>query len=100
MTEIVFHISLTELCQYEGFTENLIVQAVDYGIAQPVAGNDVADWVFDTASVYWLQKAVRLYYDFEIDWIAVAMLIDLLQENEALLKQNDCFEQQLKRFSD
>lgn len=100
MTEIIFQISCHELCQYEGITEDIIVEAVDSGITQPVAGEEVADWVFDTVSVYWLQKAVRLHYDFEIDWIVVGMLIDLMQEKEALRKQNETFEQQLKRFSD
>lgn len=100
MTDIVLSVSLQELCQYEGLSEQLIVAVVDHGIAQPVAGNDVVDWVFDPASVHWLQKAVRLHYDLEIDWIAVAMVIDLLQKNEALRRENECIEQQLKRFLD
>ncbi|MCB1691052.1 MAG: chaperone modulator CbpM [Halioglobus sp.] len=98
MTELVFSISLHELCQCEEFTEQVIVEVVDHGIAQPVAGHDVADWVFDTTSVHWLRKAVRLHSDLEIDWVAVAMVIDLLRKNEALEKQNRHFEQQLRRF--
>jgi chaperone modulatory protein CbpM len=98
MTDMVLSISLYELCQYQGLTEQLIIEVVDHGIAQPVAGNDVVDWVFDATGVHWLQKAVRLHDDLEIDWIAVAMVIDLLQQNEALKRQNQCFEQQLRRF--
>lgn len=100
MTEIVLSISLYELCQYEGLTEQLIVEVVEHGIAEPLAGTNAPDWVFDVASVHWLRKAARLHYDLEIDWIAVAMVIDLLQRNEALQKQNECYEQQLKRFVD
>jgi chaperone modulatory protein CbpM len=96
--DVVLRISLHELCQYEGFSEQLIVEVVDHGIAQPVAGNSVVDWVFEATSVHWLRKAVRLHDDLEIDWIAVAMVIDLLQKNEALQRQNQSFEQQLKRF--
>ena len=70
MTDIVLGVSLHELCQCEGLTEQLIIEVVDHGIAQPVAGNNVVDWVFDTSSVHWLQKAVRLHYDLEIDWIS------------------------------
>lgn len=98
MTDIVLSISLHELCQYEGLNEQLIVEVVEHGIARPVAGDDVVDWVFDTTSVHWLKKAVRLHYDLEIDWIAVAMVIELLQKNETLSRQNQCFEQQLRRF--
>ena len=100
MTDIVLGVSLHELCQCEGLTEQLIIEVVDHGIAQPVAGNNVVDWVFDTSSVHWLQKAARLHYDLEIDWIAVAMVIELLQKNEALRRENECIGQQLKRFLD
>jgi chaperone modulatory protein CbpM len=100
MTDIVLSISLHELCQYEWLNEQLIVEVVDHGIAQPVAGNDIADWVFDATSVHWLQKAARLHCDLEIDWIAVSMVIDLLKENEALRRENECIEQRLKRFLD
>lgn len=98
MTELVLSISVHELCECEEFTEQLIVEVVDHGIAQPVAGREVVDWVFDTTSVHWLKKAVRLHSDLEIDWIAVAMVIDLLRRNEALEKRNQHFEQQIKRF--
>lgn len=98
MTELVLGISLRELCQYEGLSQQIIVEVVEHGIAQPVAGRDAGEWVFDTTSVHWLRKAVRLHSDLDIDWIAVAMVIDLLQKNEALQRQNQCFEQQLKRF--
>jgi chaperone modulatory protein CbpM len=100
MSEMVLSISTQELCQYQGFSQQLIIEVVDHGIAQPVKGKDVVDWVFDTTSVRWLQKAVRLHYDLELDWISVAMVIDLLQENESLRKQNRCLEQQLNRFLD
>jgi chaperone modulatory protein CbpM len=100
MTDLILSISLHELCQYEELTEQLIVEVVDHGIAQPVAGREVVDWVFDTTSVHWLRKAVRLHSDLEIDWVAVAMVIDLLRRNEALEKRNQQFEQQLKRFLD
>jgi chaperone modulatory protein CbpM len=100
MTELVLSISLSELCQCEGFSQQLIVEVVEHGIAQPVAGQNVVDWVFDTTTVHWLRKAVRLHDDLEIDWVAVAMVIDLLRQNEALQKRNEYFEQQLKRFLD
>jgi chaperone modulatory protein CbpM len=98
MTELVLSISLHELCQCDGLSQQLIVEVVEHGIAQPVAGQNVVDWVFDTTSVHWLRKAVRLHADLEIDWVAVAMVIDLLQQKEALEKRNQYFEQQLKRF--
>jgi len=100
MSKVVLSISTQELCQYQGFSQQLIIEVVDHGIAQPVTGKDVVDWVFDTSSVRWLQKAVRLHYDLELDWISVAMVIDLLQKNESLRTRNQYLEQQLNRFLD
>ena len=98
MTEIVMWVSVQELCQCGGFTEEIIVEAVDHGIAQPADGNNSADWMFDTAGAHWLRKAVRLHHDLEIDWIAISMVVDLLQQNESLKRQSLVFEQQLGRF--
>ena len=100
MTDIVMSISLHELCQYEGLSEQLIVEVVDHGIAQPLTGARTVDWVFAATSVHWLRKAVRLHDDLDIDWVAVAMVIDLLKQNEALQRQNEYFQHQLRRFCD
>jgi chaperone modulatory protein CbpM len=98
MTDVILSISLHELCEHEELNEQIIVELVEHGIAEPIAGEDVADWVFDATSARWLQKAVRLHYSLEIDWVAVAMVIDLLQRNEALQRKSQSIEQQLKRF--
>ncbi len=98
MAEIVMWVSVQELCQCGGFTEQIIIEAVDHGIAQPADGNNSADWRFDTAGAHWLRKAVRLHHDLEIDWIAISMVVDLLQKNESLKRQSLAFEQQLGRF--
>ncbi|MEJ6539678.1 MAG: chaperone modulator CbpM [Halioglobus sp.] len=98
MTEIVLWVSVQELCQCGGFTEQIIVEAVDHGIAQPADGDNIADWMFDATTAHWLRKAVRLHHDLEIDWIAISMVVDLLQKNEVLEQQSRRFEQQLNRF--
>lgn len=98
MTELLLSVSLRELCQCDGLSEEVVIEIVEHGIAQPAAGRERGDWEFDTTSAYWLRKAARLHADLEIDWVAVAMVIDLLRQNEALQKQNQCFEQQLRRL--
>lgn len=91
-------ISLNELCQLENIENEIIIEIVEYGIVKPVEESEVADWVFDTSSVYWIKKAVRLYRDLEIDWLAVALLIELMQQRDSLRKENEFFQQQLRRF--
>jgi len=98
MTETLLKISINELCQLEGIESRFVVELVDYGIARPVEGRVADEWVFDTTSVHWIKTAVRLYQDFEIDWVAVALIIDLLQQKEALQRENERYQQQLDRF--
>lgn len=97
-SESFLKITVSELCEAESMDETLIVQVVEYGIAEPLAGESCQDWIFDTTNVHWLKKAVRLYHELEIDWVAVAMVIELLKQKEALLKENQHLQEQLQRF--
>ncbi|SIS60183.1 chaperone modulator CbpM [Neptunomonas antarctica] len=98
MSDIELEVSLQELCVQEGITETMLIEVVEYGIAEPLAGNDVNDWIFELNSVYWMKKAIRLYHDLDIDWVSIAIVIDLLQQKDALLKENERLKQQLDRF--
>jgi len=98
MTEILLTISASELCLTKTITEEMILAAVESGVAEPIEGEDLVNWVFDSTSVHWLKKAIRLHQDLEIDWVAVAMVIDLLQQKESLQRENQYIRQQLKRF--
>ena len=102
MSEKLFSISFDELCQLEGIENQLIVEIVEYEIVIPLNKNSEEtnedQWLFDTESIYWIQKALRLHHDLEIDWVAVAMVIDLMQQKEALQKENETYQRQLKRF--
>jgi chaperone modulatory protein CbpM len=71
---------------------------VQYDIARPVAGTSIEDWVFDANAAHWLKKALRLQRDLDLDWVAVAMLVDLLRERERLDRENRRLRQRLGRF--
>ena len=98
MTSTVIQITVSELCEREELSRPVVVQLVQYDIAQPLAGASIEDWIFDVTSAHWMQRAIRLQRDLDIDWIAVAMLIDLLQERERLREENRCLRQRLGRF--
>lgn len=100
MIDRVFHMSCTEICQYEGIEKEAVIDIVEYGIAKPIAGKDAMDWVFDISSVHWMKKAARLSRDLEIDWVAVALVIDLLQQRESLQRENERYQRQLQRFTE
>lgn len=99
MPEALLVISFDELCQSEQINQELVIEVVDYGIAEPVAGNSVEEWIFETSSVRWLKKAICLYNELEIDWVAVAMIVELLKQKEALAAENETLQRRLSRFS-
>ncbi|MEE4244130.1 MAG: chaperone modulator CbpM [Kangiellaceae bacterium] len=102
MSETLFSISFEELCQTEGVEGELIIEIVEYGIVMPLDKNTdptrYQQWLFDTGAVPWIKKALRLRQDLEIDWVAIAIVIELMQQKEALQKENESYQRQLKRF--
>lgn len=98
MTSTIIQVTVSELCEREELSRPVVVQLVQYEIAQPLAGSSVEDWIFDVTSAHWMKRAVRLQRDLDIDWIAVAMLVDLLRERDQLNQENQCLRQRLGRF--
>lgn len=100
ITVTVTELSIKELCQVERIEQNFVMEVVEHGIAEPVSGDSTNSWVFDATSVHWIKKAVRLHQDLDIDWIAVSLVIDLLQQKESLQRENERYRTQLGRFMD
>jgi chaperone modulatory protein CbpM len=98
MKTAVMRITVHELCERQGLSRNVLLELVEHDIARPVAGSMFDDWVFDCGSAHWLDIAVRLRRDLDLDWIAVAMLVDLLRERETLDAENRLLRQRLERF--
>lgn len=98
MSDAILKISLDELCQSQQISQQVMINVVEYGIATPVAGDTREEWVFDSNSVHWVKKAIRLSQELEIDWIAVALVIELLKQKEQLQRENQTLQHQLARF--
>jgi chaperone modulatory protein CbpM len=98
MPTTLVRVTVQELCEQGGLSRSLLVELVQYDIAQPVAGTSVDDWVFDATAAHWLKKALRLQRDLDLDWVAVALLVDLLRERERLHQENQSLKQRLGRF--
>ncbi|MBT1450068.1 chaperone modulatory protein CbpM [Glaciecola sp. XM2] len=97
MSDNMLIISFDELCESHHIQQEFIIEIVDYGIAKPISGDSADQWQFETASVPWLKKAIDLYTMLEMDWFAVAMIIELLKQKEALAKENTQLKRRLER---
>lgn len=98
MISSTMRVTVQELCEREDLSRTLLLELIEYDIARPVAGSSAEDWVFDISGTHWLKRALRLQRDLDIDWIAVAMLVDLLREREQLSEENHLLRQRLGRF--
>ena len=100
MSNQLLRVTVQELCDRQGIARSLVIELVEHEIARPLAGETPEEWVFDAGAVTWVGCALRLRRDLELDWVAVAMLIDLLRERERLTRENTQLRQQLARFVD
>jgi chaperone modulatory protein CbpM len=90
--------TVSELCECESVPSTLVLTLVEYDIAHPVHGSTLEDWVFDANGVIWVKKAIRLHRDLDLDWLAVATLVDLLRDRERLARENTALKLRLERF--
>jgi chaperone modulatory protein CbpM len=100
MTTGLLRMTVAELCECEGVSLSVVTTLVEHDIAHPVTGARAEDWEFDATDAAWVKKAIRLHRDLDIDWLAVASLVDLIRERDRLARENDVLRQRLQRFID
>ena len=71
---------------------------VEYGIVKPLEGEKLSEWVFDIESAHWIKKAIKLNQQLQIDWIATAMIIELMKKTQQLEKENKQLAARLNRL--
>jgi chaperone modulatory protein CbpM len=77
------HLSLTEFCQACSSRTEWVIELVEEGILEP-SGEESSRWSFPGNSLSKAQRARRLQHDLEINLAGVALVLELLDEIEAL----------------
>lgn len=75
--------SLNELCNACGAENMQLVALVDEGVLDP-AGDRPEDWIFSGSSLSRARAALRLARDFDVGVAGIALVLDLLDEIDAL----------------
>jgi len=94
---IIRYITVTELCQQANVSRDTIVEFVEYGIIEP-SGSSPNDWTFAVSVINTAQCALRLRRDLELDWEAIALALDLMQQRDRLREENELLRRRLSRF--
>ena len=97
MAEYELGMSVTEICLETNLEEVDCLEIVECGIVAP-AGNEPRDWRFDESMLGTMTKAVRLQKELHLEWSAVALIINLIEEREQLQTENEILRRQLQRF--
>jgi len=74
--------TLVEFCSACGVEQRRIVEMVEEGVIEPIAGQD--DWRFHGEALLRAKRALRLVRDLGVNWPGAALALDLLEEIERL----------------
>lgn len=96
-TTVIVQLTLEECCQRADLPAGSIIEIVEYGIVEPT-GSTPPQWRFNALQLSRLRRANRLRRELELDWQAVALVLDLLGEVEQLKDENSRLRSRLQRF--
>ena len=89
--------SFVELVECSRLDEGFVIQCVEYGIAE-VRGTDRQNWRFRAEAMLKLQKAWRLHRDLDVHVSSLVLVLDLIDEVEALREECDLLRQRLQHW--
>ena len=76
-------LNFEEVCRAIQAEDHLIIQCIEYHIIQP-KGSSKTNWQFDNIALKRARLARNFYYDLEVNFEGIALLVDLLERIEAL----------------
>ncbi len=85
-SDIVDALSLHELCRFCQADEAWVVELVNEGVLEP-RGSSTEQWRFRGVNIVRAKKARRLTRDLGINAAGIALVLDLLEERDGLLRK-------------
>lgn len=98
MSDLIVHLSLEEFCETVDLSTAYVIEIVEHGIVEP-HGQDPATWLFDQQALSIARRAARLQRDLELEWAGIALALQLLDDVDALTRENRLLKQRLQRFA-
>lgn len=84
--DVVETLSLSELTMFCDTNESWVVTLVDHGVVTPVA-RAAPEWEFTPSHIARARKAARLMRDLGLNVAGVALVLDLIEERDALARR-------------
>ncbi|WP_227269517.1 chaperone modulator CbpM [Roseobacter weihaiensis] len=90
-SDLIDTLSLPDLCRFCQADEAWVIELVEYGVLEPL-GRTVQNWHFQGPSIARAKKARRLNRDLGINVAGVALVLELLEERDAVLSRLSRYE--------
>jgi chaperone modulatory protein CbpM len=85
-SDVVEALSLADLCRFCQAEETWLIELIEYGVLEPI-GSASENWRFVGTSIVRAKKAQRLHRDLGINTAGVALVLDLLEERDAIMRR-------------
>ena len=85
-SELLDCLTSVELCRFCNVNEAWVIELVEHGVLDP-RGNSFEDWHFYGVNIVRAKKARRLQRDLGLNTPGIAMVLDLLEEREELMRE-------------
>ena len=85
-SDIVDALTFDDLCRFCHADEAWVIELVEQGVLEPVGGTP-ENWRFVGTSIVRAKKARRLTRDLGINTAGVALVLELLEERDAVLRR-------------
>jgi len=85
-SDIVDALSLPDLCRFCQADEAWVIELVEHGVLEP-RGSTVAHWHFVGSNIARAKKARRLNRDLGVNLEGIALVLDLLEERDVILRR-------------
>jgi chaperone modulatory protein CbpM len=89
--DVIDSLTLADLCRFCEANEAWVVELVEHGVIEP-EGSSLQKWRFCGVSIARAKKARRLHRDLGINTPGIALVLDLLQERDEMLRKLARFE--------
>ena len=99
MTEARHFLTLTEVTEHAHLSAETVIAIVDCGIIEP-QGDQPQQWLFEPQMVQVIKRASRLQRDLALDWPAIAVALDLMDDLQQLRRENQRLRQILAVLAD
>jgi chaperone modulatory protein CbpM len=99
MSENQNYLTLAEVTRNLRMSADTVSTLVNCGIVEP-QGEQPGQWLFEPQMVTVIQRASRLQRDLDLEWPAVALAMDLMEDLQRLRNENQRLRQQLDALMD